>query len=254
MATKNNTDGYGTFGNLSKTYDEIRPTMPEAVVDDFFGHLPLKNPKVLDVGCGTGIITRQLTGRGAILYGTDFDSRMIEQAKQHKNEQIDYLVAPTEKLPLPDSNFDAVTAFSSFHWFANMRALSEIKRVLENDGIFFVANRNQVGDIRKEYLSILKSFAGKSLPNAKKDYKPSDLLKSAGFSDVSEKIFPIIEDLSIDQALSYVQSTSLWNLVPDERKDQAMFALKSFFENRSSNGIIKRLIEIRVVSGKRTEI
>jgi len=68
----------------------------------------------LDVGCGTGIITRQLAVRRASLTGTDIDSRMLEQAKQHLGKQIDYLVAPTEKLPLPDTSFDAVTAFSAF--------------------------------------------------------------------------------------------------------------------------------------------
>lgn len=240
-------DGYGTFGNLSKIYDEIRPSMPEEVIDDFFSHLSSKRPSVLDLGCGTGIITRQLAAQGAVLTGTDIDSRMIEQAKQHQQGNIDYLVAPTEKLPLPDSAFDAMTAFSAFHWFANTQALAEIKRALKNNGVFFLANRNHVGEMRKEYLNILRSFTNKQLPSAKKNYNPADILESAGFVNVEEKKLPIVENLTVEQSLSYVQSTSLWNLIPDMKKHKALDVLNNFFEQHLIDGFIQRPIEIQTV-------
>lgn len=249
MNTKVQKDGYGTFGNLSKTYDAIRPTMPDQIIDDLFSHLP-KHPQILDVGCGTGIITRQLAERGAIVTGTDIDARMIEEAKQHL-EKIDYLVAPTEKLPLPDSTFDAVTAFSAFHWFANAQALAEIKRVLKNGGYLFIANRNQVGNLRKEYLQVLQSFVEKPLPSAKQNYEPVDLLKSAGFVNVVEKKLPIVENLSVEQALTYVRSTSLWNLIPESRKQEAEDTLIKFFADRATEGFVQRPIEIQTVIGQK---
>jgi len=245
--TNSKKDGYGIFGNLSKTYDEVRPTMPGGVIDDFFSHLSSQKPLVIDLGCGTGIITRQLATRGAIVTGTDIDSRMIEQARQHQHEHINYLVAPTEKLPFPDSTFDAATAFSAFHWFANIDALTEIKRVLKGKGVFFVANRNQVGDIRKKYLDILRSFTDEPLPSAKRDYKPADLLRSTGFTNVEEKKSPIVEKLTVGQSLAYVHSTSLWNLVPDNKKQAALSALNEFFKKQLTNDIIERPIEIQTV-------
>lgn len=250
MNTKVQKDGYGSFGNLSKTYDEIRPTMPDQIIEDLFSYLP-KQPEILDVGCGTGIITRQLTQRGAIVTGTDIDARMIEEAKRH-HEGIDYLLAPTEKLPLPDSTFDAVTAFSAFHWFANAQALAEIKRVLKNGGYFFIANRNQVGNLRKEYLRVLQSFAEKPLPSAKKNYEPVALLNSARFTNLVEKELPIIEDLSVEQTLTYVRSTSLWNVVPESRKQDATSALRKFFDDRAIGGLVQRPIEIQTVIGQKT--
>jgi len=75
-----------------------------------------------------------------------------------------------------------------------------------------------VGDIQKKYLNILRTFTQKSLPSVKKDYDPVDLLESAGFSDTSKQIFSVIENLLVEQTLSYIQSTSLWNLVPEKRK------------------------------------
>lgn len=249
MNTKVKNDGYGTFGNLSKTYDEIRPTMPDQIIDNLFSYLP-EQPQILDVGCGTGIITRQLAQRRAIVTGTDIDARMIGEAKRH-HEEIDYLVAPTETLPSLDSTFDAVTAFSAFHWFANVQALAEIKRVLKNGGYFFVANRNQIGNLRKEYLQALQSFTEESLPSAKKNYEPADLIRSAGFEDVVENKFPIIEDLSVDQAITYVRSTSLWNLIPKSRRQTATEALRKFFEDHSVEDLIQRPIEIETVMGQK---
>ena len=249
MNTKVQKDGYGTFGNLSKTYDEIRPTMPDQIIDDLFSHLP-KQPRILDVGCGTGIITRQLSKRGAVVTGTDIDARMIEEAKQYL-KKIDYLVAPTEMLPLADSVFDAVTAFSAFHWFANTQALGETKRALKNGGYLFIANRNQVGNFRKEYLQVLQSFVKKPLPNAKQNYKPANLLKSAGFVSILEKKLPVVENLSIEQALTYVRSTSLWNLIPKSRKQEAENTLMKFFADHETRGFVQRPIEIQTVIGQK---
>lgn len=249
MNTKVQKDGYGTFGNLSKTYDGIRPTMPDQIIDDLFSYLP-RQPKILDVGCGTGIITRQLVEQGATVIGTDIDARMIEEAKGHAGK-IDYLVAPTEKLPLQDSTFDAVTAFSAFHWFANAQALAEIKRVLKGGGCLFIANRNQIGNLRKEYLQVLQSFVEKSLPSAKQNYEPADLLKSAGFVSVLEKKLTIVENLSVEQALTYVRSTSLWNLIPESRKQEAEGTLMKFFADRATGGFVQRQIEIQTIIGKK---
>lgn len=249
MNTKVQKDGYGTFGNLSKTYNGIRPTMPDQIMDGLFSHLP-QQPRILDVGCGTGIITRQLAKRGANVIGTDIDARMIEEAKQ-RLDKIDYLVTPTDKLPLPDSTYDAVTAFSAFHWFANAQALAEIKRVLKNGGYLFIANRNQIGNLRKEYLQVLQSFIEKPLPSAKQNYEPAALIKVEGFMHVLEKKLPIVENLSIEQAITYVQSTSLWNLISELRKQEAKDALLKFFTDRTTEGFVQRPIEIQTVIGQK---
>lgn len=243
----NTKDGYGTFGNLSKIYDEIRPSMPNEVIDDFFSQLSSVKPNVLDLGCGTGIITRQLAVHGAVLTGTDNDLRMIIQAEQIQNENINYVVAGAEKLPFFDSSFDAVTAYSSFHWFTNKVALKEIQRVLRNKGVFFVANRNKVGEIRKKYLNIFRFFMNKPAPDAKNGYNPAKILEMFGFVVVEEKRLPVVEHYTIEKFLAYMQSISMWNLVPDLKKAEALSALSDLFEKCSLNGYIECPVDIQTV-------
>jgi len=251
--TEDNTsknDGYGIFGNLSKTYDEIRPSIPPQIVDYIFTNVDLENPKILDVGCGTGIVTRQLSTWGKVT-GADKDARMIEQAMQRNEGNIVYNVAPTENLPFDESTFDLVTAFSAFHWFANEQAISEVRRVLKKGGVFFIANRNQTGDIRKEYLETLKTFTNEKLPNIKKDFQPAQLLRKGQFRTILERKFPSMERLSLGETLRYVQSTSLWNLVPKGKKQEAMLALKSFFKERTQGGLVHRPVEIHTIMAQK---
>lgn len=225
--------------------------MPNEVLDELFSRFPLKEPKILDLGCGTGIVTRQLAERGALVTGVDIDSRMIRQAQRQGAGNIEYFVAPAEKLPLPDSIFDAVTAFSAFHWFANGEALSEIKRVLKAGGMFFVANRNKTGEVRKEYLNVIRSFIDGPLPDVKKDYKPSSLMKSAGLVDVEEKTLSITESFTLEQALLNVKSTSHWNLIPDNKKQEALKTLETFFRKYLRNNQVARPVEIQTVTGQK---
>ncbi len=52
------------FDQHAEAYDRFRPTYPDAVIDELLGLVPV-GLDVLDVGCGTGIASRQMAQRGA---------------------------------------------------------------------------------------------------------------------------------------------------------------------------------------------
>ena len=241
--------GYGNFGNLSKTYDEARKGMPQQVLDYLFADIDLAQPlMLLDVGCGTGIVTRQLAEYASTVIGTDTDEAMIQVAREHTVPAVTYVVTPTENLShFRDNEFTLVTAFSAFHWFANATAVGEIKRVIKKGGKFFSANRNTVGEFREGYKATLQEFMNQPFPNAKKDFNPKSLLEDAGFIEITEKIFPIVEYMSVDEMLFYVQSTSPWNLVPAERKEDALTAMREYFKSKATSGRVEKRVEITTV-------
>ena len=57
----------------------------------------VRGKRVLDAGCGTGYLTRQLADRGAEVVGVDFSPRMIEVARKH-NLELDFRVDSTSEL------------------------------------------------------------------------------------------------------------------------------------------------------------
>lgn len=82
-------------------------------------HVQLAGKKVLDVGCGGGILSEAMAQRGASVSGIDMGEANITTAKLHALESglnIDYQVIPVEELAEQHAgSFDVVTCLSLIH-------------------------------------------------------------------------------------------------------------------------------------------
>jgi SAM-dependent methyltransferase len=97
----------------------------------FLDLLPPPGRLTLDVGCGEGRLTRDLTARGHRVVGADVAPRMIELAAEADPEG-EYVVADAADLPFEAGAFDLGVAFMSLHDMENMAgAVREVARVLE---------------------------------------------------------------------------------------------------------------------------
>ena len=70
------------FDQHAEAYNRFRPTYPDAVIDELLGPVPA-GLDVLDVGCGTGIASRQMAQRGAKVLGVELAPGMAEIARGH---------------------------------------------------------------------------------------------------------------------------------------------------------------------------
>jgi SAM-dependent methyltransferase len=84
---------------------------------------------VVDVGAGTGKLTRLLVSSGARVIAVEPIAEM--RAKIDGAEVLD---GTAETLPLPDASADVITVAQAFHWFDHERALPELHRVLRPGG------------------------------------------------------------------------------------------------------------------------
>ena len=100
--------------------------------------------RVLDVGCGTGALLRQMNARlpnVLELVGVDPAIEMIRIARERSEGIEQFIQANAEQLPFEDGHFDLVVSTSSFdHWVDQARGVAEAARVLHPDGRFVVAD------------------------------------------------------------------------------------------------------------------
>jgi len=89
---------------------------------------------VLDLGAGTGKLTRVLADRYARVIALE-PLAELRAILEERVPQADPLAGLAEAIPLPDASVDAVFAGQAFHWFANEVALAEIARVLRPGGV-----------------------------------------------------------------------------------------------------------------------
>ena len=119
-----------SFGGVADAYERGRPTYPAEAVRWMLGEHPLT---VLEVGAGTGKLTRVLTDLGHDVQATDPDAAMLHILEKEvpgaRTAQ-----ASAEDIPLGDASVDAVIAAQAFHWFDLGRALPEVARVLRPGG------------------------------------------------------------------------------------------------------------------------
>jgi SAM-dependent methyltransferase len=111
-------------------YERGRPGYPSEVL-----HIPglVSSATVVDVGAGTGKLTRLLVSMFARVVAVEPDDQMRRLLAEYCPE-AEALAGNGEQIPLPSTSVDAVFAAQSFHWFANERALAEIARVLRPGG------------------------------------------------------------------------------------------------------------------------
>jgi SAM-dependent methyltransferase len=121
-----------SFNRAAQEYERGRPSWPAELLNAF----PVgDDATVLDLGAGTGKLTRVLAARYGHLYAVEPLSE-LRAILAERVPQAEVLPGTAEEIPLGDHAVDAVFAGQSFHWFANEVALAEIARVLRPGGVF----------------------------------------------------------------------------------------------------------------------
>src|ERR1700733_9882457 len=120
-----------SFGGAASLYERYRPGPPVEAVEWV---LPERGRTVVDLGAGTGALTRLLVGRVDQVVAVEPDDRMravLAEAVPGARA----VAGRGEAIPLPDGSVDAVLASSSWHWMETVPTLREIARVLVPGGV-----------------------------------------------------------------------------------------------------------------------
>ncbi len=116
---------------------------------------------MVDVGAGTGKLTRALEPTGARLIAVEPVAEMLRVLKQ-RVPQAEALSARAEEIPLAEGSVDAVVAGQAFHWFDGLRALEKFHRLLRADGkLGLIWNRrDQDQPLHQDIDEIIERYRG----------------------------------------------------------------------------------------------
>lgn len=122
------------FDRVAELYERARPGYPAAAVRHLVRVLGLRpGTTLVELGSGTGKLTRSLAPSGAAIVAVDPTPGM-RAVFERVLPRILVLPGTAEAIPVPDGLADAVVAAQSFHWFRGPIALREIARVLRPGG------------------------------------------------------------------------------------------------------------------------
>ncbi len=111
---------YGTvFNEIADDYDRHRPAYPDALIDQACAVAGIgAGAPVLEIGCGTGQLTRSLLARGLRVTAIEPGERLIARARDQLQDlgDVRFVNARLEVATLPRAHYGAVFCASAFHW------------------------------------------------------------------------------------------------------------------------------------------
>ena len=149
-----------SFEQVAELYERVRPSYPEEAVDWLADQLRIDGAStVLDLGAGTGKLTRAFVGRAARVIAVEPGPEMLAQL-QRVVPEAEALLGAAEAIPLADDSVDAVVCGQSFHWFRRDEAVREIERVLRpGGGLGLIWNaRDRDDPLQREVSRLLGPF------------------------------------------------------------------------------------------------
>ncbi len=178
----------------------------------------LADKKVIDIGCGGGILSESLAQAGAIVTGLDLNKSLIETAKLHQLQsgtQVEYLYQSAEALAaMRPAHYDIVTCFEMLEHVPDPAAIvAACATLVKPQGLLFFSTLNR--NLKSYLFAILGAeYILKLLPKNTHDYakfiRPSELdqwirqaqlqaqeMKGIAYSPITKQ-FTLSDDISVN--------------------------------------------------------
>ncbi len=159
---------YGkVFNDVAVEYERNRPSYPDALLDQALALAGIEaGEPVVEVGCGTGQLTRGLLARGLRVTAVEPGAQLIHIAEERLAGagEVEFLHARLEDVPLPKAAYRAIFSASAIHWADPDLSWRMIADALVRGGTlsliqYFGLRERRRADDQEALLSILRSNA-----------------------------------------------------------------------------------------------
>jgi SAM-dependent methyltransferase len=213
---------YTAFAEVAGAYERGRPEYPAEAVRWLAGDEPRD---VVDLGAGTGKLTRALVALGHRVTAIEPLPEMLELLPANAPGAF-AMLGNAEIIPLPDAHADVVTCAQSFHWFDHALALPEIARVLRPGGrLSLVWNTRDQND---PWVARLSGVIGSE--SIDEDDVEQPLAASGLFGPVETAEFRFEQRLDRETLLELVLSRSYCAKLPAAERAPVLEAVAALYD------------------------
>src|ERR1700739_3127510 len=121
----------------AQAYEHFMARWSQRLVGPFLDFAGIKaGDRVLDVGCGTGVITAALAGRGCMVIGLGGSEPYLEGGRRNRSHRnIVYELGDARRMPYPDASFDACVSALAIDVIPEVdQVVREMRRVKRGGG------------------------------------------------------------------------------------------------------------------------
>lgn len=221
-----------SFGDVADAYERARPGYPEDAVCWLAGAGPRD---VVDLGAGTGKLTRSLVAVGHRVTAVEPLPDMLEQLRGAV-PQATAVSGSAEAIPLAGASADVVVCAQAFHWFEHGAALPEIARVLRPGGRLALVWNTR--DDRQPWVARLSDeVIGRETVEDRDAAEPIDA--SGLFGPVERATFSFVQPLDRDRLLDLILSRSYCAVRPEAERAPVLERAGRIFDEHAVNGTIE---------------
>lgn len=203
------------FDQGGQAYARFRPEYPPELAT-YLASIAPDTSLAVDIGCGTGQLTRQLAAHFATVIGVDPSADQITHAAPLAN--LSYACAQAENLPLAERSASLITAAQAAHWFDLPRFYAEVRRVAGPQAILALISYGVLrleGLLGERFGEFYWNEIGPFWPPERKLVDSGYATLEFPFNELQGPAIAIRLEWQLDEFLGYV---STWSAVRSARE------------------------------------
>jgi SAM-dependent methyltransferase len=248
-----NGEATGAFDGAVDAYDAIRPQYPTVLFDDLFALLP-SQPRIIEVGPGTGQATRDLLAHHAAVRAVEIGPAMAARLRSNlPAETLQVCVGPFESVPLDRGWADCVFSATAYHWVTRRAQTDRPAALLVPRGTVAIVDTIQVESsddhgFFEACQPIHERFggghSGPPAPTRNREDPPirSLLVDDARYRDVAVRHYDWNQTYSAAEYRTLLLSYSGTQALTDQVRVELLDAMEAFVNDRFGGQITRPLV------------
>jgi SAM-dependent methyltransferase len=211
-----------SFGAAAEAYERGRPPYPSAAIDWL---VPAHATRVVDLGAGTGKLTRQLRERGLDVIAVEPSAGMRDQLRRAV-PGVRVLGGKGEQLPLAAGSVDAILVAQAWHWVEPSLAIPEAARVLAPGGRLGLLWNRRIEAV--DWVSELSSIMGSNRSPDAGRHRPEI---GPPFGPAERFNVDWVHHLSPDAMIDWVASRSYVITLPEAQRESVIGQVRRLIDD-----------------------